>query len=85
MLYQHADSPSHCERGTVRRWMQRTNLESSGASILSADGVPIVGPHDLVDAVALEGQRLFWRHHAQLLQLLRTQGTVLHRCAQRLC
>lgn len=69
VLYKHASGPACCERAAAQGRAQSTNLEGGGASVLSADGVPIVGPHDLIDAVALEGQRLLWRHHAQLLQL----------------
>lgn len=44
-------------------------LERCCACILSADGVAVVGPHDLINPVAFKGQRLLWRHHAQFLQL----------------
>lgn len=44
-------------------------LQGGSASVLPADGVPVVGPHDLVDSVALRGEGLLWRHHPQLLQL----------------
>ena len=39
-------------------------LEGSRAGVLPADGVSVVGPHDLVDPVALGREGLLWGHHA---------------------
>ena len=49
-----------------RQW---SYLERCCACVLSADGVSIVSPHDLINLVAFDRQRLLWRHHAQFLQL----------------
>lgn len=44
-------------------------LECCCPCVLSADGVSIIGPHDLINPVAFERQGLLWRHHTQFLQL----------------
>ena len=56
---------------------QRCYLERCCACILSADGVSIVGPHDLINPVAFERQRLLRRHHTQFLQLQEDRRHVL--------
>lgn len=58
-------------------------LERCCACILSADGVSIVGPHDLINPVAFGRERLLGRHDTQLLQLREgkrhfSMGSLLH-------
>lgn len=61
-------------------------LERCRACVLSADGVSIVGPHDLINPVAFERQRLLRRHHAQFLQLQEeTLLSTLTVCASEKC
>lgn len=49
--------------------IQSIYLQGSCASILTANGVSIVGPHHLIDPVTLEGQWLLGWHHTKFFQL----------------
>lgn len=59
-------NPRHSWMGQVR---SPRYLQGCRARVLPADGIAVVGPHDLVDPVALHWQRLLWWHHTQFFQL----------------